>query len=207
MLSTGIKNSILILLIVLIFHFLIKNFLLNTNTNSLKKEYFSENDIEENCKTENTIKIPEAVNAVDDIIHEQIISTPETTCNFEKEGMSKNDIFASWFENENKQQNNDAELDKYFAGELDMSKELEKAAKCPLPIRDTELPQTSTCDLKTETIPIDVFHKNIKTSTPNQNSKMGMMLKEYENENIMNGGKLFMDLAAYNSCDDIFAQL
>lgn len=204
MLSTGIKNSILILLIVLIFHFLIKNFLLNNNKHNFKKETFLDNDIP-TCNIEkNVIQSNEKqINAIENII----TKASEITCNFEEEGMSKNDIFASWFENETKQQTKDAELDKYFSGDIDMSKELEAAAKCPLPVRDTELPQTSTCDLKTDNIPVDVFKKNIKTSTPDQNSKRGMMLKEYENENIMNGGKLFMDLDPYNSCDNLFAEI
>ena len=58
-----------------------------------------------------------------------------------------------------------------------------------------------------ETLPIDISRKNVKTNIPCQNVQLGMVLTEYENENIMNGGKLFLDLQAYNKESDYFANI
>lgn len=202
MLSTGIKNSILIILIIFIFHFIIKNVLLNKNEHFSNIVCKNEELLSEKDNTPIKTTMPELKE-----LPSEKIQPPSVTCNLEKEGMARNDVFDAWFADELKKASTDAELDKFFLDNKDISEEIEKATKCPLPVKDKGLPATSTCDINFDNLPIDIVKKEIKCDTPDRYMKHGMMLKEYQNENIMNGGKLFMDLHAYNSIDDTYASL
>lgn len=185
MLSTGIKNSILIVLIIFILHFLLKNVLLS------KREHYSV------CDGSTASKVsPPDVKSKD---------TPVLA------DVSENDTYDAWFGKEQvKDQSNDndfADLDKYFNGELDIKKEVEKAASCPIPVKDASLPKSSTCDVNFEKLPVDVLKKDIKANCNLRQDKTVMIVNEYENESVLNGGKLFMNLDAYDNLDSMFAPL
>lgn len=172
MLSTGIKNFILIILIILIFHFLIKNVLLS------KKEHYSTK-----CDVKSSNDGGETQ------------SEPATT----------KDTYDAWF---GPDQVKSDDIDKYFKGETDVKKEAEKAAQCPIPVKDLELPLSSTCDVNFEKLPSDVLKKDVKANCNLQQDKKNIMiLNEYENESVLNGGKLFMNLDAYDNLDSMFAPL
>lgn len=225
MLSTGIKNSILVILIILIFHFLIKNVLLNKkesflnivtsssevkdiDTNKPKNEYIDKvtetnsssfqllpNIKGQETKSDNSDKI--------EIMEYKNTDTKQKIGNNEKANVTFND----WFGEDEDNTHANGELDSFFTDNTDISGELEKASKCPLPIRDKSLPLTSTCDVNFDKLPDNVITKNVKSHTPERYMKSGMVLKEYDNENIMNGGKLFMGLDAYNVVDSAFASV
>lgn len=193
MLSTGIKNSILILLIILIFHFLLKNMLL-----PYKHESFHQPQ-QHKCPPEpQKLNVPSAAETDDKT------SVPATV--LEPEKQTKSDIYNSWFGED--MSDPDSNLDKFFEGELDIKAEASKAAKCPIPVKSPELPLSSTCDVNFEKLPVDVVSKRVKANCNlPQDKKRQMVLAEYEDESTMNGGKLFMDLDAYDREDVHFATL
>lgn len=185
MLSTGIKNSFLIVTIILIFHFLIKNVMLTRKHENFK--CLVNDDVEKTQDTDKDKDAPKPVNL-------EQIDKPRT----EKE------IYDSWFSDDT-QLEDDASLDKYFEGELDIKKEIEQATKCPLPVTDPKLPLSSTCDVNFEKVPQNVMYKDIKADCNIKQDKSVMIISEYENENNMNGGKLYMDLSAFDYDENIFA--
>jgi hypothetical protein len=187
MFSTGIKNFILILIIILIFHFLIKKALLS------RREGFV-------CKTHTTQdggsgpSPPPAPKPKE----EQTLNAPKST----------NDIYDMWFGEAGGGQA-DKSLDSFFKGELDMSKEAEEAAKCKVrPGGDLDKPISTTCDPKFDMSKGEADAKPLKANCDLMQDKKGMMiLNEYENENNMNGGKLHLNLDAYDRDDYMYASL
>lgn len=188
MLSTGIKNSILIVLIILILHFFIKNVLLS------KREDFSAPAPQCPKKTDESAVKP---------------------ANERTEAVEEKDVYAAWFGGEAKTvaPSSDAalteDLDKFFTGEIDIKKEIEEATKCVVPSQDPMLPQSSTCDPNLDKLPAEyAIKKDVRANCNIVQDKKGIMiLNEYENENIMNGGALFMNLEAYDQSDSMFAPL
>jgi hypothetical protein len=203
MLSTGIKNSILILLIILIFHFLIKNMMLSHKNESFAQP--SSADIK--CKTPEVKKLDVPSSAESDSLAQ---SLPANVSDKVSDKASTADVYNSWFGEDNLAggSSSDADLDKFFEGEMDIKAEAVKAAQCPIPVKSPELPLSSTCDVNFEKLPADVVSKRVKANCNlPQDKKRQMVLAEYENENTMNGGKLFMDLEAYDREDVAFATL
>jgi len=192
MLSTGIKNSILIVLIILILHFLIKNVLLT------KKEPF-----DSKCTT-NTFKPEGGVGSV------KVAEVPKPV-EKEKEKDGSKDVYDSWFGGGSDSAaggGGDTDIDKYFAGEIDIKKEIEEATKCTVLVQDPHLPKSSTCDPNFNKIPDDLFKKEVKANCNIiQDKKNILILNEYENESNLNGGKLFMNLDAYDNNESMFATL
>lgn len=198
MLSTGLKNSILILLIILIFHVFLTNRL---------KEHFTQQPIKKE-------PIIDKISFADDPLS-PISTVNDGVCDMEAETVktielpvkeqpvTKNEIFKSWFGNDlvgDESQNGN--LDKFFQAEMDIEKELEEATKCPIP--DSKgLPESSTCDMSYEKIPANLLgNKEVKANCELPQVKKNMLIiNEYEDENHMNGGKLFMNLSAYNEED------
>jgi hypothetical protein len=181
-------------LIILILHFFIKNVLL-----SQKRETFSPAP---ECKT-NTYK-PEGGDMKQTIAPKPANDKPVT----------QKDIYDTWFGSGNDTTtketiDNNEDLDKFFTGEIDIKKEIETATKCVIPVRDTALPKSSTCDPNFDKLPQEyLIPKEVKANCNIPQDKKGIMiLNEYENENIMNGGKLFMNLEAYDQQDSSFATL
>jgi hypothetical protein len=193
MLSTGIKNSVLIVLIILILHFLIKNVLLT------KKEPF-----DSKCTT-NTFKPEGGAGSVK--VAE--VPKPATTIVPGSKDGSK-DVYDSWFGDSDAAAvgGSDTDIDKYFAGEIDIKKEIEEATKCTIPVQDPHLPKSSTCDPNFNKVPDDLFKKEVKANCNIvQDKKNILILNEYENESNLNGGKLFMNLDAYDNSESMFAPL
>lgn len=193
MLSTGLKNSILILLIILIFHFLIKNVLLaNKETyQSPPQPSTSMNTMPEKEKGGNDTNVPVVAAA-----------TAATTVS------SKKETYDSWFGTDNTNTTSDDILDSFFKSDVDMKAEAEAAAKCPLPPKNGDLPMSTTCDIDIVKLPADFDRKEIRANCNIvQDKKNVMILNEYENENGMNGGKLFMNLDAYDGFDSSYAMI
>lgn len=122
--------------------------------------------------------------------------------------LSTADVYNSWFGEDMAASADASTLDKFFEGEMDIKAEASNAAKCPIPVKSPELPLSSTCDVNFEKLPADVLNKRVKANCNlTQDKKHQMVLAEYEDENTMNGGKLFMDLDAYDREDVAFASL
>lgn len=193
MLSTGIKNSILIVLIILILHFFIKNVLLT------KREDFGAPVSQPKCAPESSSSSANA--------------SAVKPANDRSDVESEKDVYNAWFGGEVQSEKQDAgsteDLDKFFTGEIDIKKEIEEATKCVVPQQDPMLPKSSTCDPNLDKIPPEyAIKKDVRANCNIVQDKKGIMiLNEYENENIMNGGALFMNLEAYDQTDSMFAPL
>lgn len=203
MISTGIKNSILILLIIFIFHFFIKNVLLTkaeTFVSWVDKKTSGEcikdvlADDKKNAKSQGGAE-PNV---------EVLVDKPAVPKANEEEAAN---VYDAWFGSD-PTNNPDADLDRYFAGEIDIAKEVEEATKCPIPVKDMSLPLSSTCDVNFDKLPADLTYKSVKANCNIvQDKKNAMMLNEYEDETDMNGGKLYMGLDAYDNSVAMFAPL
>lgn len=191
MFSTGLKNFILILIIILIFHVLIKKALLS------RREGFV-------CAA--TGATAEKTGADGPLaaapVEEKTASAPKST----------KDIYDMWF-GEAGGGAAASSLDGFFKEDLDMSKEAAEAAKCKLsgevPLGgEMAMPVSTTCDPVFDKNIGEATAKNIKANCNLPQDKRGMMvLTEYENENPMSGGKLFLNLDAYDRDDMAYAPL
>jgi hypothetical protein len=198
MFSTGLKNFILILSIILIFHVLIKKALLS------RREGFV-------CAADKTIASGPISNPVTPTpVEEKTSTAPKST----------KDIYDMWFGEAGGGQAASS-LDGFFKEDLDMSKEAAKAAECKvsdmaggdMPLSTTrqggEMPLSTTCDPVFDKMTLtEATAKSIKANCNLPQDKRGMMvLTEYENENPMSGGKLFLNLDAYDRDDLAYAPL
>ena len=197
MFSTGLKNFILILIIILIFHVLIQKALLS------RREGFV-------CAAADADKTTAAAPPPKPV-EEKTAVAPKST----------KDIYDMWF-GEAGGGAAASSLDGFFKEDLDMSKEAAEAAKCttrgeggdmPLPAstphRGGDMPMSTTCDPVFDKMNLaEAATKNIKANCNLPQDKKGMMvLTEYENENPMSGGKLFLNLDAYDRDDIAYAPL
>jgi hypothetical protein len=206
MLSTGIKNAILVLLIILILHVLIKNALFESRNRDTKKENFTENQ-----KDTKKHIIPEIVDQKQ--LDKEDVKPKEET---QKEAFTteKAKICLAPFPT---QENDEAELLKFVYGDdkegdsigqyfkgLDVTKDVkgkidEKIACNILKTNDNSLPVSTTCDPGIQKINLDSSNKRVKADCDLNQSIPLMMLKEYEDESSMNGGELYGNLSAYDN--------
>jgi hypothetical protein len=193
MLSTGIKNAILVLLIILILHVLIKNALFESRNRDTKKENFTENQ-----KDTKRHIIPEIVDQKQ-LDKEDVKPKEEFTT-------EKAKICLSPFPT---QENDEEELLKFVYGDdkgdsisqyfkgLDVTKDVK--GKIDEKIADNSLPVSTTCDPGIQKINFDSSNKRVKADCDLNQSIPLMMLKEYEDESSMNGGELYGNLSAYDN--------
>jgi hypothetical protein len=126
---------------------------------------------------------------------------------------STKDIYDMWF-GEAMGGQASSSLDGFFKEDLDMSKEAAEAAKCKVSGEmpaggEMAMPLSTTCDPVFDKMNLEeATAKNIKANCNLPQDKRGMMvLTEYENENPMSGGKLFLNLDAYDRDDMAYAPL
>lgn len=188
MFSTGLKNFILILIIILIFHVLIKKALL-----SRREGFVCAVDKTDATSSPGAIAPPKPT-------EEKTATAPKST----------KDIYDMWF-GEAGGGPAASSLDGFFKEDLDMSKEAAEAAKCTVSDMgggDMAMPMSTTCDPVFDKNLAEATAKNIKANCNLPQDKKGMMvLTEYENENPMSGGKLFLNLDAYDRDDMAYAPL
>ena len=184
MLAIGIKNSILVLLIILILHFLIKNTLVD-RASKLQKSAVKPPS-KETFKGNETVK-------------EECNPAPAPPRNSEAE---KEELLKYVFGDDNKKEDDNDDLRAFFGGNdvtRDVQGELAKRQpECQAPKKDDNaLPLSDTCDPGIMSIKDDA-HKPVSADC-DLPQKMGvMLLKEYENENAMNGGKLYGGLDGFD---------
>ena len=213
MLSTGIKNAILVLLIILILHFLIKNALFESR--KMKKERFSQE--QENEPSRKHI-IPEIVDQKQ-VVQDQKLDKKEDT----KEVVQSKELFT---ESDDKkvctspfpvQENDNDELLKFVYGDdkdgegiasyfkgLDVTKDVkgkidDKISCKILKTDDQSLPVSTTCDPGIQKINFDSSNKKVRADCDINQTIPLLLLKEYEDESSMNGGELYGNLSAYDN--------
>lgn len=191
MLSTGIKNSILIILIILILHFFIKNLLLSKR----------EEPTRHGASINNTGGLgspgspgghvsPGSPGGLGN--HSGIAEwheAPVQKIDIAKPTSSDKDLYDSWFGSEKP----DIILQK--GNELEKCQEVLGLSAKPLVADIDNMLPLSSCE------PIKINNNIV------QDKKGMLVLNEYENENIMNGGKLFMGLEAYDKKSEMYAPL
>jgi len=157
MLSCALKNSILLILIVLIIHFLIKNHLYEFNMESYdEKTKPIRNKLESVVEAAATIeKYEQPVNQVESVIKKQ-----------------------------------DDDLYKFvFEDMVPKSTSVAVEDNCKIPIGNVDAP------------------KMVPTSGPlKQDFDKYMMINEYSDENIMNGGELFQGIKGMDTFESNFSQ-
>lgn len=187
MLSLGLKNAILVLLIILILHVLIKNAIADKKI----KETFQNN----------------ALNKADLVSLEQNKVKPITAPSCPK---SESDIHTV-----SKKEEDESELLKYVYGDdkdttdisqyfkgmditKDVQKEIDAKLSCKAIKKDESLPLSTTCDPQLQSLQADENLKKVRFDCDLKQNISNMMLSEYEGENAMNGGELYGNLSAYD---------
>jgi hypothetical protein len=187
MLAIGIKNAILIILIILIVHFAIKNIIM---TNDDRKEI-----------------TPETKEKFLDILPNPISTSSEPKCmpqspddNLESD---KENLLKFVFGND--VPSNSKGLDDFFKDYSNQISQCDKPYEtCNKKSDDHTVPLASTCDPNVQELPITQDFTKAKEVC---NTKKDLMiLNEYTNENAMNGGSLYGDINAYDDFDLSYSQ-
>lgn len=208
MLSLGLKNAILFLLIILILHVLIKNAMIEKEKlPKVLKEMYTEKvketakkeEIEkkDNVDTKDKTKSKED-NAKDGKTQKETIETTN------KEQFQNNDLLSYVYDDDN------IDIAKYFKGmdvTKDVTKDIENKLECSIleEVTKTEFPKSTTCDPALK-IATDAEAKRIKADCDLKQNGHYLTLKEYEEENMMNGGSIYGDLKGYDSFDASFEE-
>lgn len=205
MLSIGIKNAILFVLVLLIFHFIIKNILLDketTKTYSKKVQNViitQESDI---AKRVETILEPYTTQVtsshlIDSSSTPKCLPSTEADLNKEKENLLK---FV--FGDQLTEGGTSKDLDKFFEDKPSNDSLQCNYDKCK-PKDDNHIPLKSSCTMDYQAPPsTDMAIKDKICNT----KKNLMIVNEYKDEKPENGGMLFGGLSAFDSYDLEFQQ-
>ncbi len=191
MLSIGLKNSILVILIILIIHFIIKNMILDKKSTvaivpptaeNTKAGYHPPYSPEKFTEKEESCTKPRN----DDALLKK----------YQEDELMR--FVAMGDSSESKS------LDLFFKDISSDVKDKESCIEtnvCKFKADNQQLPLSTTCDSDIQKLPL-VDGKKIRANCDlNQDKKNIMILTEYEDEKDMNGGKLFGVLDAYDNYD------
>lgn len=205
MLSIGIKNAILFTLVVLIFHFIIKNMLLDKETGQSYSQKVKnvvvtqETDVAKRVKT---VLEPYTTEITSQNFKESSSTPkclPSTDADLNKE---KENLLKFVFGDQLTDTTPSKDLDKYFE-----DKPTESSLQCTYdkckPKDDNHTPLKSSCDMDFNPLPSTDMAKTEKVCN---NKKDLMIVNQYENEKPENGGVLFGGLSAFDSYDLQFQQ-
>ena len=212
MLSMGLKNGILALLIILILHVLIKNAIIDKKMYIKKLSSTLNNEPEGVHNT--TLKTSKHIEELKETFKSPIIEQENSTFNkkecaaalkIDEETMraadNESDLLKFVYGDEADTQ----EISKFFIGKdvtMDVKQEIDEVKKCNLRTTyDQSLPLSTTCDpnLQKETSQKNADKTISQNCGLNQNISNMMLLNIYENEDAMNGGPIYGGLSAYDS--------
>ena len=181
LLSVGIKNAILVLLIILIAHFLIKSVLVDKNPKILQE--FVTDPIKPDTSS---IPYPFQNTKQDNICNN------ETQKNYQRDEQTRNELLEFVYGDDDK------ELNTYFQNDLvsrdvkDLEQKIATQGKTCLKPDDSRLPLSTTCDDKIQTLDFKPNNMPVKADCDLlQNKRDFMILKEYQDDNVMNSGLLY----------------
>jgi hypothetical protein len=180
MLGLAVKNVILFTLIVLIFHFLIKNAIVDRYPGADRRS---------------PMPLPTAQreNFVGQIRQEK--QDGPALYDDEKKKMMSYIM-----------QESENDLDSMFAQKIITECGSGAKEECPAKKDNAKLPLSTTCDANIQELKAEDPMKVKGDCKLPQDHKGFMLIKEYENEKVLNGGALFDGLQAYDSYDDYFSQ-
>jgi hypothetical protein len=210
--SSIVKNTILVVLIILIGHFMIQNVLVDKKTGV--------NTVDKNAHLANT-SLTDTTSKILEIPATKVIEDPSSKINKPIVGTerpvgipSSQTVIASGGLDKAKQEllkfvdDDEDNMESFFAPTPTLKMEVVASDNCKLKTQDSMLPLNTTCDpliqnLKTSEHEAEKANANSVKSI-SYDKKGLMILKEYENESTMNGGALFGGLTAYDSFNDNF---
>lgn len=189
MLSIGIKNAILVILIILIIHFLMKNVILERSAKKPSEPFT------------NTKKDPA------DPLFPPVMKKPEVCKQVRFGDVQKKRTEEEAMRRYVDMGDDDTNLDKFFKDNIVSTevKELEKSLSdgnnvCKFKADNQQLPVSSTCDANVQVLSDPKKVVKADCDLP-QEKKNIMILKEYEDENDMNGGACSDGPSAFDTFD------
>jgi len=190
MLAIGIKNAILIILIILIIHFAIMNIMSNRVTPQ-KVQDKSQDKSQDKALDKVQEKALEQFE--ESTIKCSPVQNPSANLESEKENLLKF-VFGDNIPKDG------SGLDKFFK---DYSNEIEKCDKpyeqCSKKSDDHSVPLATTCNPNIQELSSEL--DNLKKLPVCNTKKDLMILNQYDNENQMNGGVIYADINAYDNYD------
>lgn len=213
MLSMGLKNAILALLIILILHVLIKNSIIDKKLHDKKKETtISRNNVEvpsgSSLNNKNNMMGASIEEFKAPINSEDIIKIDKKECEnalkIDEEALKQSEKESELFKFVYGDEADTEDISKFFKGNdvtRDVKEEIDDVKKCPIrKTDDNSLPLSTTCDPQLQKISENRDNKTvIKNCGLDQNLSNMMYLNVYENEDAMNGGPIYGGLSAYDN--------
>ena len=197
LLSTGIKNAILIVLIILILHFLIKNYLFDKKPRVVQSPSVHVSNVVDVITPQRQL----GVVLVDDPQKPNTTKIPYPFDNKKQDHICDNETQKDYLKNElldfvyGKE---DSNINKFYADDplstpvKDLEERISKQNMSCLKPDDNRLPLSTTCDDKIQTLDFKAADMPIKADCDLlQDQKNSLILKEYEDDNDMNTGKLY----------------
>lgn len=196
MFSLGIKNAILVMLIIMILHVLIKNAIADgtqrKQPSQTKRETFVGASVDK--------AYDQLVEKSGDLSKPNVPSPEVPACPAPEKKTSEEDELLKYVYGDDK---DGSDIASFFKG-LDVTKDIDKniQAKLACPVLksdDNSLPLSTTCDPKLQNMSASlVANKEVKADCDLKQPLQNMVLKEYNDESSMNGGALYGSLSAYD---------
>lgn len=186
MLSLGIKNAILVLLIILILHVLIKNTLIEANARKPKDTF-----------TETIFDKKQSMPFLLDPVANKVPPTKIPDCPAPEKKEDDNSELLKYVYGDDA---DSSDIGSYFKGiTKEIESELNAKLTCPvLKSDDNILPLSTTCDPKLQNMAASLAKKDIEADCGLKQTLDTMLLTEYKDESSMNGGALFGNLNAFD---------
>lgn len=199
LLSIGIKNSILVILIILIIHFFLKNMLKSQSLAIQTPEQFEmpiKSIIEPNNDPIKFIQGPTSKNITSCL-------EPDRLDDIQMKKMEQDEMMQYVAMGDTDNDNDKSSLDKYFKDNNTIntidSKLIPTDNICKMKVDNHQLPLSTTCNTNIQNMSNNNNMKIQADCELNQDKKNMMILNEYEDEKPMNGGLLYGDLNAFDS--------
>lgn len=216
MLSIGIKNSILVILIILIIHVFLKNLVIeqgkykNENftimsqanlqpfdvqkndlllKNNTKVDRYGDNQAKEDVCRDTPLKDLQLKKLVQDEMLEYVTKGDDDDMD--------NEFLDKYFKDNIVSENVKVLENKYITNDHDV---------CKFKADNHQLPLSTTCNTNIQKINSSTDKTIIADCNLSQDKKNIMILNEYANENTMNGGLLYGELEAYDTFDTNYEQ-
>lgn len=195
-----IKNTILVVLIILIGHFMVKNILIERVVK--KPEQVATKPIDVNHEFGGSLTPIKSNIAPSPIVPttEAPIAKPSSDASKAQGGLDKaKEELLKFIDDEDEE-----DMNRYFGTTTSLTPLAND--NCKAKIQDLMLPLNTTCDQSVRTL--QSTDKTVKASSKFlQDKKNVVLINSYENESTMNGGDLFGGLAAFDASDNNFEQL
>ena len=198
-LAIGIKNSILVLLIILIVHFLIKNALLERKKSQQPTAVVPKQQA--SVETKEHFKQDLTPASIDDL--KPIVPPIVENCKEETD----DELYKYVYGDVASRQSDKLAIDDYFKG-MDVTQDVEESIQTKMKcesarvVDDITMPVSTTCDPSLQQP--KSLDKAVKADCGLDQTLPVMLLNEYDNESSMNGGDLYGNLSAFDNLASAF---